>query len=381
MNEKLQQIKKELNTYFIERDEEIDCILTAILAKQHCLFLGAPGTAKSMLCRAVASHIEGAIYFDRLLTKFTTPEEVFGAYDLSKLQNGVYERVTTNKLPEAHFAFLDEIFKASSAILNSILTIINERIFHNDSTPQKVPLISLFTASNELPDEEEGLQALYDRLVIRKVVNYISDYTNLQRLLELDEEYVPKTTITLEELQQIHEEVRAVNVKPVISDILEIKRDLENEGIAVSDRRLKQSVGIVRAFAYLNGRTEATSDDLSILQHVFWSDPREIQVVRAKVLQVANPYAQKAAEFEGILTDLEENVRKFAGIELSKEAVSETAEIYSKVHKIILQISELIKRARSAGKRTEELERVLSKAENLRNWLAKDILGLPLERL
>ena len=378
MNEKLQQIRRELNTYFIERDEEINCILTAILAKQHCLFLGAPGTAKSMLCRAVASHIEGVTYFYKLLTKFTQPEEIFGQLNIKLLMEGVYQRITTKKLPEAHIAFLDEIFKASSAILNTLLDIINERIFVNDSEELKVPLISLFTASNELPDEEEGLQALYDRLVIRKVVSYISDYANLQKLLELDEDYVPKTTITLEELQRMHEEVRAVNVKPVISDILEIKRDLENEGIAVSDRRLRQSVGIVKAFAYLNGRSEATSDDLTILQHVFWSDPREIQVVRSKVLQVANPYAQKAAEYEGVLADLEEHIRKFAGMELDKEAMSQLVEIYTKVHKIILQISDFIKRARSAGKRTEELERVLSRAENLRNWLAKDILRLPM---
>ena len=370
MNEKLQQIRRELNAYFIERDEEIDCILTAILAKQHCLLLGPPGTAKSKLCRAAASHFEGVTYFYKLLTKFTQPEEIFGQLNIKLLMEGVYQRITTKKLPEAHIAFLDEIFKASSAILNTLLDIINERIFVNDSEELKVPLISLFAASNELPDEEEGLQALYDRLVIRKIVDYIRDYANLQKLLKLPENYVPKTTLTLEELQQMHEEVRAVNVKPVISDILEIKRDLENEGIAVSDRRLRQSVGIVKAFAYLNGRSEATSDDLTILQHVFWSDPREIQVVRSKVLQVANPYAQKAAEYEGVLTDLEVEIRKYT------EITQETVEIYNKVHKIIVQLSELIKQARQSGKRTEELERVLAKAESIKQYMAKNVLKI-----
>jgi len=369
--EKLQQIRTELNSYFLERDEEIDCILTAILSKQHVLLLGAPGTAKSQLCRAVASHITDTVYFDRLLTKFTTPEEVFGAYDLSKLQNGIYERITTNKLPEAHFAFLDEIFKASSAILNSILTIINERIFHNDSKPQKVPLISLFTASNELPEEEEGLQALYDRLVIRKVVEYISDYSNLQKLIMLNDEYVPKTTITLQELQQIHDEVNAVDISQITTDLLQIKRDLENEGIYISDRRLKQSVSVIKAYTYLNGRNQAVSDDLSILQHVFWIELDEIPTVKTKVLMMANPYAQKAVELEAILSDLEQECRKYT--ELSQDAI----EIYNKVHQIIVRLSALIKDAKNANKRTEDLERVMAKAESLKEYMAKNVLKLP----
>jgi hypothetical protein len=122
---------------------------------------GSPGTAKSALVRAIAQAFGGS-YFERLLTKFSTPEELFGPISLKALEQDRYERVTAGKLPEAEFAFVDEVFKANSAILNSLLTAMNERLFHNDGAPAQMPLVSLFGASNELPEGKE-LEALFDR--------------------------------------------------------------------------------------------------------------------------------------------------------------------------------------------------------------------------
>lgn len=369
VQQKIQQIKQELNSYFIERDEEIDCLLTAILSKQHVLLLGAPGTAKSLACRAIASHITDCTYFERLLTRFTTPEEVFGSYDLKKLADGLYERVTTNKLPEAHIAFLDEIFKASSAILNSLLTIINERIFHNDTKPQPVPLISLVTASNELPDEEEGLQAMYDRILIRKTVEYIHDANNLKKLLLLDDNYTPTTTITLDELNQAIEEVRAVDVpESTINSMIDLKYQLEREGVKISDRRFKQSLDAVKAYAYLNGRKTATDDDLAILQHIYWTDPDEIPVVKSTVLKVANPYAQKAEELLAILNDLEEEATKYEV--LSQESI----EVYKKIYKIIKQLDAHIAQAKQAGKNVEPLKKVRGRAKAIYDTMKQKML-------
>lgn len=366
----IERIKEELNSYFIERAEEIDCILTAVLSRQHCLFLGPPGTAKSQLIIAFASHIEGVNYFQWLLTKFTTPEEIFGPYDLKLLMNGKYQRITTGKLPEAHIAFLDEIFKASSAILNTLLTIINERIFYNDSTPTPVPLISLFSASNELPSEDEGLVALYDRFIIRKTVSYIRDYSNLLKLATLPQMYEPKTKISLSDLQQIQHKVQQVSVSTIISDVVELKRELEKEGIAVSDRRFRQSLDIIKAYAYLNGRSEAISDDLQILRYVFWTEPEEIPVVEAKVLSIANPFAQKAQEYSAILDDIERQVNTFT--ELSQDVI----EVYNKLAKITKHLRDLIRAAEESNKSTRELEQVLQKAEAIRNRLARDVLQL-----
>jgi len=366
----IESIRNELNSYFLERAEEIDCIITAVLSRQHCLFLGPPGTAKSQLIMAFCSHFTGMRYFQWLLTKFTTPEEIFGPYDLSALMQGRYQRITTGKLPEAHVAFLDEIFKASSAILNALLTIINERIFHNDSTPTQVPLISLFSASNELPEEEEGLQALYDRLVIRKTVDYIKDYGNLQKLAVLPAEYRPQTKLSLQRLQEIQQEVQQVDVSAIVGDVIELKRNLEKEGISVSDRRFRQSFDVIKAYAYLNGRNAAISDDLQILQYVFWTEPDEIPVVKSTVLSVANPFAQKAQEYSAILDDVEQQVQQFT--ELTQDVI----EIYNKVIKIIKHLQDLIRAAQDANKSTRELEQVLQKAESIKDRLAKDILQL-----
>jgi len=367
--EKIRQIRQELNGFFIERDEEIDCLLTAVLSRHHVLLLGPPGTAKSLACRAIASHITGCVYFERLLTKFTTPEEVFGVYDLKKLTNGVYERITTNKLPEAHIAFLDEIFKSSSAILNSLLTIINEGIFYNDGAPQDVPLISLVTASNELPDEDEGLEAMYDRLLIRKTVEYIKDARNLKKLLTTSNEYVPNTTIGLDELNKAITEAQSVKVpESVINSMIEVKYELEKEGVRISDRRFKQSLDAVKAYAYLNGRIEAVDDDIAILQYIYWTDPEEIPVVKSTVLKVANPYAQKAEEILGILNDFEEEAKKYETI--SQQSV----EIFQKIYKIIKQLDLLIAQAKNAGKNVEPLKKVRGRAMAIYNRMKKEML-------
>src|SRR5271163_4516265 len=171
---KLSSIREELNHLILERADLIDGALCALLSASHVLIIGPPGTAKSMLADELCRRIDGAEYFQWLLTKFSTPEEIFGAVSLKGLEQDDYRRVTTDKLPEAHIAFLDEIFKANSSILNALLTLINERIFHNGRERVRVPLITLFGASNELPDEEE-LTALYDRFMLRFLADYIGE--------------------------------------------------------------------------------------------------------------------------------------------------------------------------------------------------------------
>src|SRR6187401_3774973 len=137
--EKLKKIREELKQMFLERGDLIDGALAALLSAQHLLIIGPPGTAKSMLADELCRRIEGASYFQWLLTRFTTPEEVFGAVSLKALEQDDYRRVTSHKLPEAHIAFLDEVFKASSSILNAILTLLNERRFHNGRAVETVP--------------------------------------------------------------------------------------------------------------------------------------------------------------------------------------------------------------------------------------------------
>src|SRR5947199_70119 len=153
--EKLKKIRDELRQTFLERADLIDGALAALLSSNHVLVIGPPGTAKSMLADELCRRIEGADYFQWLLTRFTTPEEIFGAVSLKALEQDDYRRVTSRKLPEAHIAFLDEIFKSNSSILNALLTLINERLFHNGKEMARVQLMSCLQSHADLEGETE----------------------------------------------------------------------------------------------------------------------------------------------------------------------------------------------------------------------------------
>src|SRR6201987_3305775 len=204
---KFAAIRDELNHVFLERTELIDGALCALLSASHVLVIGPPGTAKSMLADEICRRIEGANYFQWLLTKFSTPEEIFGAVSLKGLEQDDYRRVTDNKLPETHIAFLDEIFKANSSILNALLTVINERLFHNGRQRITVPLITMFGASNELPDEEE-LTALYDRFMLRFTVDYVVEEFRFLKMLE-GTRPAARTTLSFGDLDELRAQTRA----------------------------------------------------------------------------------------------------------------------------------------------------------------------------
>ncbi|TMA55243.1 MAG: AAA family ATPase, partial [Deltaproteobacteria bacterium] len=221
----LRTIRDELQQVFLERTELIDGALVALVAAQHMLVIGPPGTAKSMLADEICRRLVGAHYFQWLLTRFTTPEELFGAVSLKALEQDDYRRLTTHKLPEAHIAFLDEVFKASSSILNTILTLINERRFHNGREVADVPLLTLFAASNELPEDDE-LLALHDRFLLRFVVDYVSEDFRFLKLLQARPP-ATRTTLSLAELQAARAEAEALPVpSSVLRAITDIRREL-----------------------------------------------------------------------------------------------------------------------------------------------------------
>lgn len=296
-------VQAELESTLLERHDVIELALLALLIGQHLLLLGPPGTGKSMLVRALCDRIQGAIYFERLLTKFSTPEELFGPLSLSALENDRYERITANTLVEAHLAFVDEVFKANSSILNSMLGIMNERVFHEAGTARQVPLLSMFGASNELP-EDSSLSALFDRFLLRTTVTNLVDDSNIKSLL--DHQLAPvRETLSMAAIDRARGEVRLVELTDDAREaILAIKRELELEGIAASDRRWKLCASLVMAKAWLEGDTQAAADHCEVLTAALWSEPGHVRVVERVVSTVANPLNLEAVELLDAARDL-----------------------------------------------------------------------------
>ena len=338
---------------FLERDELIDGALVALLAAQHVLVIGPPGTAKSMLADEVCRRLGGARYFQWLLTRFTTPEELFGAVSLKALEADDYRRLTTHKLPEAHIAFLDEIFKASSSILNTILTLMNERRFHNGREVAEVPLLTLFAASNELPEDDE-LLALHDRFLLRFVVDYLDEDFRFLKLLQAGP-VAARTMLPLAALDQARAEAGALPVPgAVLRAMTDLRRELRAKNVIASDRRWAQAVGVLRAHAWLAGRDAASEEDVPFLEHVLWRDPAERAVVRTAVRELLSGYEDEVRVLLYQSRELREYaLRPWDTRELRSRAA---VEAHTKIRNILGKVDVILSQARNGGRPVERAQ-------------------------
>ncbi|MFC8781899.1 AAA family ATPase [Streptomyces nigra] len=381
--EKLRTIVSELSERFYERDDVVRTLVVTLLAGQHSLMLGPPGTAKSEMARDLTSRVEGASYWEILLSKFTSPTRMFGPIDVGALARGEYRQVYEGRATTAHVAFMDEIFKCSTAALNETLGYLNERIYHpeNGGEPIRCPLIGAITASNELPDADDSA-AIYDRLLVRIEIGYLTDPSNFAALVRsavrAPAPASTPTTIHLSELQEaVTTTVPAVEVPDAMVDaICTLRAALRRKELIASDRRWRQAVGLLQASAYLDGRTEVTETDLAILTHVLWNSPAERPVVEREVLHLVNPDAKEALDLADTLDELETQLDAMAG--QSREALSDWVikNAHNKLATAGKRLEQLRSEAAGAGRSTTTIDRVTLRQRAVRARVLTEALGL-----
>ncbi|GFH55543.1 hypothetical protein CTEN210_12019 [Chaetoceros tenuissimus] len=298
----------------VERQEEASLVLLAMLAEEHILLLGVPGTGKSVLGRRLSNLCDGE-FFNRLLTKFSTPEELFGPLSLKSLENDEYKRITKGYLPTADIAFLDEIFKANSAILNTLLTILNERKFTNGDEDCECPIRCVVGASNELPESDE-LVALYDRFLIRKEVSRVSDEAVLELLTmsnphcnvasdescEVSQYEIGSIDEIISNLSKASEQVHlSRSIALIMKDLRTYMR--EEHSVDISDRRLVKAARLLKISAASHGRQSVDPIDCLLLQHCMWHLPEQKSIVKDWLLSHLTP-GQEVAQLRLLLDTL-----------------------------------------------------------------------------
>jgi len=311
---KINELETQLNASLVERSDDIRAALLALVAEEHILLLGPPGTAKSMMAKMIANAMDSTL-FEVLLSKFSTPEEINGPLDMVALQESRFERNTAGYLPEADIAFFDEIFKSNSALLNSMLTALNERKFDNGGKRYDIPLKMAIGASNELP-EDESLNALYDRFVIRRWVSYIADRDALGGLLKrIASTGNPPITakITEQDLNILRNCRRNINVDDIIEPLLDLRDALaEKHSIVASDRRWGKITRFIQANAVLEGRNIATVNDFFPLADCLWDKPEDRATIFSEIANLVSPDLSKAIEIRDAAAEM------FVGLNLSE---------------------------------------------------------------
>jgi MoxR-like ATPase len=293
----LQKFRGSLNNAFLERTPVIDGLLASVITKQNAFLFGLPGTGKSELVRAVSNGFSGSKFFGYLLSPTTDPSELFGPVAVSKLLKDEYSRDVQGYLPSAHIAFLDELFRGSSAVLNSLLTILNERTFNNGRDVITTPIQSIVAATNSFP-QEEALQAFCDRFLFRPTVDLLRAPTS-KRLLDawalgITDRPLVESDLTYADLEELQLEVNKITPSEDFLDAFsQVFEMLATRGIVISDRRRVQILKFMRGWALVQGDDKIYPEHLhDSLIHIVYQTKDDVAVIR-EVLEQVIPTAEK----------------------------------------------------------------------------------------
>ena len=317
--EHIRQLVDWMSQGVYEKEHIIAMALLCAVAGENMFLLGPPGTAKSMVASRLKRVFKDGKSFDYLMSRFSTPDEIFGPISISRLKNDDrYERLTAGYLPEADVVFLDEIWKAGPSIQNTLLTVINEHIFHNGGQIIHTPMKVLIAASNELPAKDEGLEALWDRFLVRIVSNCIESDAAFFKMIastggELKE--LPESLYINDELYTSWQrESRAVSISESVVNAIKALRkslsSLEKEDgnqlrYYISDRRWRKAYRLMQTSAYLNGRSEINVSDYLLLIHSFWNDVECIpNILKAITLSISDFTLKQLDKIEKLICQM-----------------------------------------------------------------------------
>ena len=391
----LQEIEAELNELFLEREEHVRGLLCALVAGEHVIFIGPRGAAKSALVRALTRRLSGGDlnsgdYFYELMRPDSTADEIFGHYSITALGKDHFARKTRRYLPQARIAFIDEVPRGSSAILNGMLPILNEGIFKNDGMVFKTPLKLCVGAANTLPADIDDMAAFYDRWLVRLEVGYVSD-ANFISLLEKMDPAADNVTTTAADpstsstgvtclgeaaLDRAQLDARAVDATPVYEMLGRMRRYLREKGIDLSDRRFGGCIRLAKAQAYLAGHEKVQDDDLLILQHALWEHPEQRNDARSVVFKTAVPQLGAARNLLDEATELHLKAINAK----DDEQIATAQEAHAKLKNIKNRLLDLREEMTASGKNPRGVDEILTAVNHMTEEILTECLGLDLGR-